>query len=225
MVRGGCIDENGVKKGAWSQEEDDKLKAYILKYGHWNWRELPKFAGLSRCGKSCRLRWMNYLRPGVKHGNYSKNEEDLILEMHQKFGNKWSKIATKLKGRTDNEIKNYWHTHLKKRCTSKDSKCESSSESQEKHQNGRIIETEEFNMDMDVPSSLILESSSFSPLSSSTETPTLASCDYSTFETFGDFWTQPFLPDQDIIYQEGYFTNYEDATDLFYQVMNELPPL
>nr|XP_043606796.1 transcription factor MYB10-like [Erigeron canadensis] len=115
MVKTPSFDKNGVKKGAWSEDEDHKLRAYIQRYGHWNWRLLPKFAGLSRSGKSCRLRWVNYLRPNIKHGNFTKEEEDIILELHKKLGNKWSEMSAYLPGRSDNEIKNRWHTHLKKR--------------------------------------------------------------------------------------------------------------
>lgn len=115
MVRAPFYDKTGVKKGAWSVEEDDKLRAYIQTHGHWNWRQLPQYAGISRCGKSCRLRWINYLRPGVKRGDYTEEEKASIIELHQKLGNKWSLIAAKLPGRTDNEIKNYWHTHIKKK--------------------------------------------------------------------------------------------------------------
>ncbi|KAL1548353.1 transcription factor MYB114-like protein [Salvia divinorum] len=115
MVKAAYVDKDGLKKGAWSEEEDTKLRSYIVKYGHWNWRLLPKFAGLQRCGKSCRLRWMNYLKPDVKRGEFNQEERDLIAKLHYELGNKWSGIAAKLPGRTDNDIKNYWMTHLQKR--------------------------------------------------------------------------------------------------------------
>lgn len=71
--------------------------------------------GLLRCGKSCRLRWMNYLRPDIKRGNITADEDDLIIKLHALLGNRWSLIAGRLPGRTDNEIKNYWNSHLSKR--------------------------------------------------------------------------------------------------------------
>ncbi|XP_057842982.2 transcription factor MYB102 [Cryptomeria japonica] len=114
MGRAPCCDE-GLKKGPWTPQEDNKLLQYILENGAGNWKALPKHAGLRRCGKSCRLRWTNYLRPGIKRGNFSFEEEQAILQLHARLGNKWSAIAARLPGRTDNEIKNFWNTRLKKR--------------------------------------------------------------------------------------------------------------
>ncbi|CAA7046958.1 unnamed protein product [Microthlaspi erraticum] len=110
-----CEKKNGLKKGPWTPEEDQKLVDYINKHGYGNWRTLPKNAGLQRCGKSCRLRWTNYLRPDIKRGRFSFEEEETIIQLHSIMGNKWSAIAARLPGRTDNEIKNYWNTHIRKR--------------------------------------------------------------------------------------------------------------
>lgn len=115
MVRKPCCDKNGVKKGPWSSEEDKKLINFILNNGQCCWRSLPKLAGLLRCGKSCRLRWTNYLRPDLKRGLLSEYEEKMVIDLHAQLGNRWSKIASHLPGRTDNEIKNHWNTHIKKK--------------------------------------------------------------------------------------------------------------
>ncbi|KAM7464495.1 hypothetical protein LguiA_032616 [Lonicera macranthoides] len=117
MGKSGGADNEGLKKGPWTQEEDQKLLAYILQNGHGSWRSLPAKAGLRRCGKSCRLRWTNYLRPDIKRGKFSLQEQQTIIQLHALLGNRWSAIATHLPKRTDNEIKNHWNTHLKKRLT------------------------------------------------------------------------------------------------------------
>ncbi|KAH6822158.1 myb domain protein 42 [Perilla frutescens var. hirtella] len=115
MGRQPCCDKLGVKKGPWTAEEDKKLINFILTNGQCCWRAVPKLAGLRRCGKSCRLRWTNYLRPDLKRGLLNDAEEQLVIDLHARLGNRWSKIAARLPGRTDNEIKNHWNTHIKKK--------------------------------------------------------------------------------------------------------------
>ncbi|XP_019185625.1 PREDICTED: protein ODORANT1-like [Ipomoea nil] len=115
MGRQPCCDKVGLKKGPWTAEEDKKLITFILNNGQCCWRAVPKLAGLLRCGKSCRLRWINYLRPDLKRGLLSDFEEKMVIDLHAQLGNRWSKIASHLPGRTDNEIKNHWNTHIKKK--------------------------------------------------------------------------------------------------------------
>ncbi|XP_042505658.1 transcription factor MYB20-like [Macadamia integrifolia] len=115
MGRQPCCDKVGLKKGPWTAEEDNKLINFILTNGQCCWRAVPKLAGLLRCGKSCRLRWTNYLRPDLKRGLLSESEEKMVIDLHASLGNRWSKIASHLPGRTDNEIKNHWNTHIKKK--------------------------------------------------------------------------------------------------------------
>ncbi|KAF3501653.1 hypothetical protein F2Q69_00043810 [Brassica cretica] len=115
MGRIPCCEKENVKRGQWTPEEDNKLASYIAQHGTRNWRLIPKNAGLQRCGKSCRLRWTNYLRPDLKHGQFSEAEEHIIVKFHSVLGNRWSLIAAQLPGRTDNDVKNYWNTKLKKK--------------------------------------------------------------------------------------------------------------
>ncbi|XP_077248966.1 transcription factor GAMYB-like [Tasmannia lanceolata] len=113
---GGSLRGGGVlKKGPWTSAEDAILVDYVKKHGEGNWNAIQKHSGLFRCGKSCRLRWANHLRPNLKKGAFTEAEEHLIIELHAKMGNKWARMAAELPGRTDNEIKNYWNTRIKRR--------------------------------------------------------------------------------------------------------------
>ncbi|KAL3818240.1 hypothetical protein ACJIZ3_004145 [Penstemon smallii] len=107
--------EKFVNRGAWTAEEDEKLTHYVAINGPRRWKSIAFNSGLNRCGKSCRLRWLNYLRPNIKRGNFSDAEDDLILRLHRLLGNRWSLIAQRIPERTDNEIKNYWNSHLSKK--------------------------------------------------------------------------------------------------------------
>ncbi|XP_027069326.2 uncharacterized protein [Coffea arabica] len=110
-----AMQEAEMRKGPWLEEEDERLIAAVSILGERRWDSLAKASGLRRSGRSCRLRWMNYLRPNLKHGHITEEEEHLIVQLHKQWGNRWSRIARSLPGRTDNEIKNYWRTHLRKK--------------------------------------------------------------------------------------------------------------
>ncbi|KAD6454970.1 hypothetical protein E3N88_09676 [Mikania micrantha] len=116
MGRSPCCDKTKVKRGPWSPEEDTILRNHIQNHGTGgNWIALPHKAGLKRCGKSCRLRWLNYLRPDIKLGGFTEEEDNIISSLYVNIGSRWSVIASHLQGRTDNDVKNHWNTKLKKK--------------------------------------------------------------------------------------------------------------
>ncbi|KAM0952307.1 putative transcription factor MYB-HB-like family [Dioscorea sansibarensis] len=112
---------SALRRGAWGEEEDSRLRRCMEKYGAIKWCDVPSKAGLNRCRKICRLRWLNYLSPSIKRGRFEDDEEDLIIRLHKLLGNRWSLIAGRLQGRTANDIKNHWNTHLSKKTITKES--------------------------------------------------------------------------------------------------------
>jgi myb proto-oncogene protein len=88
--------KTGMKKGPWTPQEDMILIEYVNKHGEGNWNSVQKNSGLLRCGKSCRLRWANHLRPNLKKGSFSEDEEKIIIELHAKLGNKWARMAAQV---------------------------------------------------------------------------------------------------------------------------------
>lgn len=109
-----CPRKGNVNKGPWSREEDEKLRKLVEKYSPKNWSYLAKIMG-TRQGKQCRERWHNHLNPEIKKTPFTREEDRMIVQLHMKYGNKWSEIAKHLPGRTDNAIKNYWNSSIVRR--------------------------------------------------------------------------------------------------------------
>ncbi|CAH8381103.1 unnamed protein product [Eruca vesicaria subsp. sativa] len=104
-----------IKKGPWKAEEDEVLINHVNRYGPRDWSSIRSKGLLQRTGKSCRLRWVNKLRPNLKNGcKFSAEEERTVIELQAEFGNKWARIATYLPGRTDNDVKNFWSSRIKR---------------------------------------------------------------------------------------------------------------
>lgn len=95
-------------KSHWTEEEDDALTRVIRRLGVGNWSVVASYVP-GRIGKQCRERWVNHLKPGLRVGDWTEEEDAKLLEIHEELGNAWSLIASRLPGRTENTVKNRFH--------------------------------------------------------------------------------------------------------------------
>ncbi|XP_050383755.1 protein rough sheath 2 homolog [Argentina anserina] len=100
----------------WQPEEDALLRAYVRQYGPREWALVSQRMGqpINRDPKSCLERWKNYLKPGLKKGSLSPEEQSLVIELQAKYGNKWKKIAAELPGRTPKRLGKWWEVYREK---------------------------------------------------------------------------------------------------------------
>ena len=93
--------------------EDTLVLQLISKYGL-KWSRIASFLP-GRIGKQVRDRYLNSLKPDIKHNNWTPEEDDLFIRLYHKYGNKWCEIASHIPGRTESQAKNRFYTHIKER--------------------------------------------------------------------------------------------------------------
>lgn len=105
--------QRSAKKGNWSPDEDELLLKWVEDCGPTKWTECSKLIQ-GRCGKQCRERWVNILNPYVKKGNWGDDEQNIIFESLSVHYTSWSSMSKVLSGRTENSIKNYFYSSLRR---------------------------------------------------------------------------------------------------------------
>ncbi|EOA19905.1 hypothetical protein CARUB_v10000155mg [Capsella rubella] len=104
-------------KGPWTKEEDEMIVQLIKKYGPKKWSTIARYLP-GRIGKQCRERWHNHLNPAINKEAWTQEEELVLIRAHQIYGNRWAELTKFLPGRSDNGIKNHWHSSVKKKLDS-----------------------------------------------------------------------------------------------------------
>ncbi|KAJ9678453.1 hypothetical protein PVL29_020595 [Vitis rotundifolia] len=102
------------KRRLWTEEEDNKLKDLKTKYPDLSWRKIAQLGKLDRDEKSCSHRWKNYLHPDINKGEFSQEEDELIIFL-KGLGVRWASMPKYLPRRSANAVKNRWNNHLRKK--------------------------------------------------------------------------------------------------------------